>query len=163
MRYFLNPPSPFPFSPSFFTSFEWRIGVGVQTGRPKNSSHVVSQTGLLGFSGNAFAHLRRRDDEGSRPGGLIKKTWWRATDQRCLSSNRQQGTLREARSSSLRIAANRALSRRLGIFASERFLFLVSSRIEKSLVDDTLSRLCFPFFFFFTFNFRAQAAEENLI
>lgn len=151
MRYFLNPPSLFPFSPSFFTSFERRIGVGVQTGRPKNSSHVVSQTGLLGFSGNAFAHLRRRDDEGSRPGGLIKKTWWRATDQRCLSSNRQQGTLREARSSSLRIAANRALSRRLGIFAPERFLFLVSSRIEKSLVDDTLSRLCFPFFFFFYF------------
>lgn len=83
MRYFLNPPLSAPisllflsFSPSssFSSSKQrgWRRHVGQ---RIRRTSRVADrQRELLGFSGNAFAHLRSEGWQGSRPGGLIKKT-----------------------------------------------------------------------------------------
>lgn len=178
MRYFLNPPPTAPISLPFRPHFQfsvvpsredrrgWRRNAGQ---RIRRTSRVADrQRELLGFSGNAFAHLRSTLGEGrqgSRPGGLIKKT----------------GRLMESDGSTLPVIEQTGRIQRpflflthrcqpstfpmVGDFSSQPFPIPCLLEMDrKSLVHDTFRVSAF-FFFFFTFNFRKARVfkQQNLI
>lgn len=155
MRYFLNPPLSAPisllflsFSPSSsFSSSEqrgWRRHVGQ---RIRRTSRVADrQRELLGFSGNAFAHLRSEGWQGSRPGGLIKKTGEGGvmeSDGSTLPVIEQTGRI-QGEKAFLTHRCQPSTFPMVGDFCSQPFPCL-----RKSLVNDTLSRLYFFLSFYF--------------
>lgn len=177
MRYFLNPPPTAPISLPFRPHFQfsvvpsredrrgWRRNAGQ---RIRRTSRVADrQRELLGFSGNAFAHLRSTLGEGrqgSRPGGLIKKTGrLMESDGSTLLVIEQTGRIQRPFLFLTHRCQPSTFLPMVGDFCSQPFPIPCLLEMDrKSLVHDTFR--VSAFFFFFTFNFRKgpQATKFNL-
>lgn len=137
-------PPPLSVVPSREDRRGWRRHVGQ---RIRRTSRVADrQRELLGFSGNAFAHLRSEGWQGSRPGGLIKKTGEGGvmeSDGSTLPVIEQTGRI-QGEKAFLTHRCQPSTFPMVGDFCSQPFPCL-----RKSLVNDTLSRLYFFLSFYF--------------